>query len=60
MTKADHTIHVDLTPEDIRIIVQALQHCLATCQTPAVKPDAPCEDCDVAQALKRKIESLAS
>ena len=48
---------VELEPRDLRILVQSLSNCLKTCQAHAVKPDAPCEDCDAARALQRKLEA---
>ena len=48
---------LELSAQEVRILVQSLANCLATCQTHAVKPDAPCDDCDAARALKRKLES---
>jgi len=53
-TKAPLT--VDLTPKELRIMVQSLGNCLSTCQVHASKPDAPCEDCDSARKLKKKLE----
>ena len=60
MAQAGRTIHLDLSPDETRILIQALQHCLATCHTRAQKPDAPCEDCDAARELRKRIEALAS
>ncbi len=58
--KADRS-HLDLTAKEVRILVQSLGNCIATCQTHAAKPDAPCEDCDAARTLKKKLEKeLAS
>jgi hypothetical protein len=48
--------HLDLTQKEVRILVQSLGNCIATCRTHEQKPDAPCEDCDAARALKRKLE----
>jgi hypothetical protein len=48
--------HLDLEQRDLRILVQSLENCLRTCETRKQKPDAPCEDCDAARALKKKIE----
>lgn len=45
-----------LEQKELRILVQSLQNCLATCQTHAKKPDAPCEDCDAARALQKKLQ----
>ncbi len=48
---------LELSAKEARILVQSLGNCLATCRTHLAKPDAPCEDCDAARELKRKIES---
>jgi hypothetical protein len=48
--------NLELEPRDLRILVQSLENCLATCETRKQKPDAPCEDCDAARALKTRIE----
>jgi len=50
------TLHLDLDPRDVRILVQSLQNCLDTCEVKAKKPDAPCEDCDAARSLQKKLE----
>ncbi len=50
--------HLDLEQKDLRILVQSLQNCLDTCQTRQKKPDAPCEDCDAARALQKKLQKL--
>jgi hypothetical protein len=44
-----------LTKREIRILLQSLDNCLATCQTHAKKKDAPCEDCDAARKLQGKL-----
>ncbi len=52
---------IELSAKEVRILVQSLENCLATCRTRASKPDDPCEDCDAARALKQRLESrLAS
>jgi hypothetical protein len=61
MSPSAPSTRFDLSQKEIRILIQSLGNCIATCQTHAAKPDAPCEDCDAARALKRKLESqLAS
>ncbi|HSN90827.1 MAG TPA: hypothetical protein VLS93_06335 [Anaeromyxobacteraceae bacterium] len=50
------TVHLDLDPKDVRILVQSLQNCLETCEVKAKSPAAPCEDCDAARALQRRLE----
>jgi hypothetical protein len=47
---------VALSAKELRIMVQSLGNCLETCQVHAERPDAPCEDCDAARKLKRKLE----
>ncbi len=46
---------VQLSPRDLRILVQSLENCLATCKVHEKKPDAPCEDCDAARALQTRL-----
>lgn len=50
------TMHLDLEQKEVRILVQSLQNCLETCKTHQGKPDAPCEDCDAARALQKKLQ----
>ena len=50
-------MNVELEPKDLRILVQSLANCLKTCEVHAKKPDAPCEDCDAARALQKKLEA---
>ena len=50
------TTHLDLEQKDLRILVQSLENCLTTCQVRAKKPDAPCEDCDAARSLQKKLK----
>lgn len=52
--------HVDLDAKEIRILVQSLDNCIKTCVTHAKKPDAPCEDCDAARALQKKLKQRAT
>jgi hypothetical protein len=47
---------IGLTKKEARIVVQSLGNCLETCRVHAEKPKAPCEDCDAARKLKRKLE----
>lgn len=56
MSATEKTSHLDLSPKEVRILVQSLTNCIATCQVHAQKPDAPCEDCDEARRLKGKLE----
>ena len=48
-------MNVELSPKEVRILVQSLQNCLETCKTHQKNPDAPCEDCDTARAVQEKL-----
>ncbi len=56
MSAKETTSHLDLSQKELRILVQSLTNCIATCQVHARKPDAPCEDCDEARRLKGRLE----
>ncbi len=47
---------IDLDQKELRLLVQSLENCLGTCKTKAGDPDAPCEDCDSARALKDRLK----
>ena len=53
---SQHTI-VQLSAKELRILVQSLANCLATCHVRAAKRGAPCEDCDAARDLKKRLEA---
>lgn len=50
------SLSLALEQKELRILVQSLQNCLETCKTHQQKPDAPCEDCDAARALQKKLK----
>jgi hypothetical protein len=50
---------VELTKSEVKILLQSLSNCLATCKTHAAKPSAKCPDCDAAKAVKTKLEKQA-
>ena len=47
---------VKLSAKELRMLVQSLDNCLATCQVHAKKPSAKCEDCDAAKKLQGKLK----
>ena len=58
---ANNAIDLDFSAKELRIMVQSLGNCLATCQVHVKKADAPCEDCDAARAVQEKLrKQLAS
>ena len=46
---------IDLSQKEIRLLVQSLTNCLATCKVHQAKPDAPCEDCDAARVVQERL-----
>jgi hypothetical protein len=53
-------LQVALEKDDLKLLVQSLDHCLATCQRKAAgDKDAPCEDCEKARTLRERLAKLA-
>jgi hypothetical protein len=50
-------LQVALDKDDLKLLVQSLDHCLATCQHAG--KDAPCDDCQRARALRDRLAKLA-
>ena len=50
---------VELSRDEMKILLQSLANCLATCKTHAAKPSAKCPDCDAAKTVKAKLEKQA-
>jgi hypothetical protein len=59
MSPSTSTTQLELTKKEVRILVQSLGNCIDTCRTHEKNPNAPCEDCDAARALKAKLEKHA-
>lgn len=55
-TVAPETVHVDLSARDLEILLESLQHCLATCHQKDHDPKAKCPDCDAAKALQHRLQ----
>lgn len=45
-----------LSAKELRLLVQSLDNCLATCKVHAKKASARCEDCDAARKLQGKLK----
>ncbi len=53
-------VQVALEKDDLKLLLQSLDHCLATCQHKTeTGKDGPCEDCDKARALRARLAKLA-
>jgi hypothetical protein len=46
---------VELSASEIQMLIQSLDHCLATCHNNS-KSDS-CPDCEAAKALKKRLEA---
>ncbi len=51
------TIDVSLGKDEVQLLLQSLDHCLATCGHKSGK-DTPCADCDRARALRDRLAKL--
>jgi hypothetical protein len=52
----DATIHnVALASDELRLLLQSLDHCLATCNKKTPGQAGPCADCDRAKALRQRL-----
>jgi hypothetical protein len=60
-TSAAGDIQLSLKSDDVRLLLQSLDHCLATCTKKAAgAKDAPCDDCDGARNLRQRLSKLVS
>jgi hypothetical protein len=53
------TLQVLLEKQEVKLLVQSLDHCLQTCQHKAEAGKAGCDDCDQARALRDRLAKLA-
>ena len=54
-------IELSLKSDDIRLLLQSLDHCLATCTKQVTSDkDGPCADCDRAKGLRQRLSKLVS
>jgi hypothetical protein len=49
--------NVSLSPAEIRMLVQSLDHCLATCHNEDKSAGGVCSDCEAAKALRQKLSA---
>ncbi|HEY3355523.1 MAG TPA: hypothetical protein VGQ83_19895 [Polyangia bacterium] len=50
--------NIELSDTDVRLLLQSLDHCLATCREAA--GGGPCEDCDAARALRDRLAAAST
>ncbi len=49
--------NVTLSESEIRMLIQSLDHCLATCHNEKTSGKQVCSDCEAARALRQKLDS---
>jgi hypothetical protein len=49
------TIQLSLEAKDVRLLLQSLDHCLATCTQKPASTKSTCEDCERARALRERL-----
>jgi hypothetical protein len=49
--------NVSLSQNEIRMLVQSLDHCLATCHNEGKSAGSICSDCEAAKALREKLNA---
>jgi hypothetical protein len=47
---------IDLSPSELSMLIQSLDHCLATCHHDS-KSSGACSDCEAAKALRKRLET---
>jgi len=50
-------MNVELGKHDLKLLVQSLDHCLATCSSKAHDKKAGCTDCDAAKDLNKRLKA---
>ena len=50
-------LKVELSDKDVRLLLQSLDHCLATCQHKSAG-SGTCEDCAAAKRLRDRLAAL--
>jgi hypothetical protein len=53
-------VRLSLTATEVRLLVQSLGQCIATCKQHQHDPKAACPDCDTARALRDRLEKTAA
>jgi hypothetical protein len=55
MTQRPTTHAISLVSDEVRLLIQSLDHCLATCSKKAEGTAGPCDDCERAKALRQRL-----
>jgi hypothetical protein len=55
MSTSATTHTMSLASDDVRLLLQSLDHCLATCNKKTAGKAGPCDDCDRAKELRQRL-----
>lgn len=55
MANAATTHTLSLANDEIRLLLQSLDHCLATCSKKTAGKSGPCDDCEKAKDLRQRL-----
>lgn len=55
MTSSATTHTLSLATDEIRLLLQSLDHCLATCDKKTSGKSGPCDECEQAKALRQRL-----
>ncbi len=55
MTNAANTHTISLASDEVRLLLQSLDHCLATCTQKGSGKSGLCDDCDRAKSLRQRL-----
>jgi hypothetical protein len=55
MTNAATTHNISLASDEVRLLLQSLDHCLATCNKKTAGKSGPCDDCDRVKSLRQRL-----
>jgi hypothetical protein len=50
-------MNVELTKREVELLVESLQHCMATCHAKARDKKAACKDCESAKDLNKRLKA---
>jgi hypothetical protein len=57
-TVAPQNVRLEVSPHELELLLQSLEHCLATCHQKDHDPGAKCLDCDAARKLKQRLTAV--
>lgn len=53
--KQRDVVNIELSRDEVQLLLRSLQHCLSTCEKKTVSPEEVCEECDTAKDLSDRL-----